>query len=85
MAEQIAIIARLRGRENGKLVLEPLQQSHFNAVPLFNAVLCEDCKNITDSRGNSCVMCGSTAIWRISRLLGELAERKKNVVPSNGK
>lgn len=52
-----------------------LQPVLVESVPGNSAVYYEDCQHITASRGHTCDLCGSSAIWSLSATLG-LAEIK---------
>lgn len=41
-------------------------------IPMKEAVLCEDCHNITRAKGHKCLACGSTGIWNLGRVLDSL-------------
>lgn len=51
------------------------------AIPLCRAVLCEDCRTITDSHNSKCERCGSTAV----SLLQPMLERKVLVIKERNK
>jgi hypothetical protein len=52
--------------------MEPdnLRTTSIDTLPLVNAVLCADCEMISNSRGDSCVVCGSRSLLNLSRILG---------------
>jgi len=41
-----------------------------NTIPLMNAVLCADCEVISESAGETCLVCGSRSLLSIGRILG---------------
>ena len=45
-----------------------------NSIRLLEAVLCANCEMITDSTGESCVVCGSKSLLSLARVLGGSAE-----------
>ena len=45
-----------------------------NSIRLVQAVLCANCEMITDSTGESCLVCGSKSLLSIARVLGGSAE-----------
>lgn len=46
-----------------------VKRKYPESVPLVEAMLCEDCKEITASKKSTCAICGSTAIWPLTALL----------------
>jgi len=42
----------------------------LNAVPLQNAVLCAECDVISDSRHDTCMVCGSHSLFNVARIFG---------------
>lgn len=45
-----------------------IRRSAMNVVPLDRAVVCEDCRSVTDGRTN-CAACGSSAVWKLSSIV----------------
>jgi len=41
----------------------------IEAIPLLEAVVCEDCHHVTRAKNSRCLTCGSTAIWMVSRVM----------------
>jgi hypothetical protein len=42
----------------------------FNAVCLQNAVLCADCDCVSDSPHDRCLVCGSSSLFNLARVMG---------------
>lgn len=43
-------------------------------VNLSRAVICLDCRRVSDSRHHHCEVCGSTAIWNLAKFLNGPAQ-----------
>ena len=57
-----------------------------NTIHILNAVLCADCEVISDSAGDTCVVCGSRCLLSLGRVLGgTIGEERAVVVPANEK
>jgi hypothetical protein len=52
----------------------------LDAVPLRNAVLCADCELITETRHDTCRVCGSHSVLSLARLLGGNVVGKRAVL-----
>lgn len=53
----------------------------LNAISLKRAVLCAECDVVTDSPHDRCMVCGSSSLFNISRLLGgDLPEQRAMLV-----
>ena len=50
----------------------------------MNAVLCADCEVISDSAGDTCVVCGSRCLLSLGRVLGgTIGEQRAVLMPTN--
>jgi len=49
----------------------------LNAVSLQNAVLCAECDVVSDSPHDCCLVCGSSSLFNISRVLGGTLPRDR--------
>lgn len=52
----------------------------LNSVHLVNAVLCADCEVISDSAGDTCLVCGSRSLLSLGRVLGGSIEGERAVL-----
>jgi len=57
-----------------------------NTIHILNAVLCADCEIISDSAGDTCVVCGSRCLLSLGRVLGgTIGEERAVLLPTNKK
>jgi hypothetical protein len=52
--------------------MEPARPStpFVETLALLDAVLCADCEMLSNSKGDSCVVCGSRSLLSLARILG---------------
>ena len=56
----------------------------LNTVQLLNAVLCADCKVISDSASDVCAVCGSRSLLSLGRVLGgSVGDERAVLVPAD--
>ncbi len=57
-----------------------------NTIHILNAVLCADCEVISDSAGDTCVVCGCRSLLSLGRVLGgTIGEQRAVLMPANEK
>ena len=57
------------------------EKPDVNAIPLQNAVLCADCEVVSDSRHETCVVCGSRSLLNLACILGgKLPARRAQLI-----
>jgi hypothetical protein len=57
----------------------PIKPVLIHSVPLLNAVLCGNCECISESRNNTCAVCGGSALVNLRRLLGSAIQAEPDV------
>lgn len=65
MAKEAAREARARFHQYQQM----LDDRKKAIIPLAEAVLCEDCRNITSAKNSTCKCCGSSSIWSVINVL----------------
>ena len=67
-------------------LLEVKKEITVNTIHILSAVLCADCEVISDSAGDTCVVCGSRCLLSLGRVLGgTIGEERAVLVPTNEK
>ena len=67
-------------------LLEVKKEITVNTIHILSAVLCADCEVISDSAGDTCVVCGSRSLLSLGRVLGgTIGEERAVLVPTNEK
>jgi len=67
-------------------LLKAKKEIPINTIHILNAVLCANCEVISDSAGDTCVVCGSRSLLSLGRVLGgTIGEERAVLVPTNEK
>jgi hypothetical protein len=65
----LRVAALVTRRTSPDVVGDWHRRRQIEAFPLWAAVLCEDCRQVSCTKRHRCPVCGSSAVWSLVRVL----------------